>query len=90
MAIDIKINSKDVKNPFARLFISLIASVAFLLIFILFIFLLLPFLLFAVLAFALLLVVALFAVPKFLRRYQTIVLEPEEGLQTDQKHKIHD
>lgn len=74
MPIKITINNKDVKNPIARLLISVLGLVIALLVFALLFFLLLPLIWFSVLTLALVMLTLFLAMPKLVNRYRIIVI----------------
>lgn len=75
MALLININGKEVKNPIARFFITLVGIIISLTVLLLFFFLILPVVWFAVIAMIFLVLAILIAAPKFIRKYHVIVIE---------------
>ena len=75
MSIKITINSKEVKNPVARFFISLAGLVIFIVVIALLFFLILPLVWFVIMLMLLLVATLWVTLPEFIITYRTILLD---------------
>lgn len=74
MKISITIDDHEVKNPIAKLLISLFVLVIFLAVFIVLFFLVLPFIWFAVLSILLAMLAIIVVAPKVIHQYKVILI----------------
>jgi membrane protein YdbS with pleckstrin-like domain len=78
MSIKITINGHEVKNPVARIFLTLVGLVLFVFIFVLLFFLLLPFVWFMALSIVFAMLVLILVIPKLISRYKIILIHRQK------------